>query len=782
MGSTHRQRRTPRLATYHILALLIAFGTSGATVPAQLTEAVLEVSVNSTTGGETLVLLRDAQGHLWLEASDLARLRLNTPPVESYRARGGSYYPVLSIPGVTVEVDEAAQHVTISAPPAAFAMTRLTHPGRRRPGLLLADPGAFINYQLSDQRIAGVDAAGAFVELGAFASPGAFTNSAVARSTLRTTQTIRLDTTLTHDFPERLETLSLGDSVSDSGSWGNAVRFAGLRWGRNFGIRPDLITTPLLTGGGSAVVPSTVDVFVNNQRVSSMPVPPGPFVVDNVPAVSGAGDVRIVVRDALGREQVMTQSFYSSVSLLAAGLQQYSLNLGRIREDYALASAHYGPLVGTASYRRGLTDMLTLAGHGEFLKGDAHALGLDVAAGVGRWGIVTATLAAGGDSSGRGALSGVGVEHRQRDSSFVFNTTYASTGFRQVGDTTFTGQRYKQRTVAQASIVLGPAGSLSVAEVLETYRAQPRLSTVSLTHSLGFGPLGSVGLTLSHMSGAIDSTSVYLSWTLALSERRAVTTSLVGGSGSGAPPTELYATVLQNPPIGPGNGWRLGGTSAGNYDADWRGQYEPVALEVELARTQGISGSRLVINGAATILDGDLRAVRSVTNSFAVVDVGGIADVPVYLDNQLVAHTDQHGRAVLHNLRAYEDNRISIDPQELPLDTDIGARSVVVAPAFRSGVVARFPVERIHGATFRLVLDDGRAMPPGASVDLNGASFPVALDGKTYVTALDRALGGVAAWGQRRCEFELPALPTDDPLPDLGTVTCHGGPDGPSAP
>jgi outer membrane usher protein len=70
---------------------------------------------------------------------------------------------------------------------------------------------------------------------------------------------------------------------------------------------------------GTATVPSTVDVFVNNSLVTSSQLPPGPFVIDRLPTMSGTGDVSVVVRDALGREQVVTQTFYSSTTLLAGG-------------------------------------------------------------------------------------------------------------------------------------------------------------------------------------------------------------------------------------------------------------------------------------------------------------------------------------------------------------------------------------------------------------------------------------------------------------------------------
>jgi len=224
------------------------------------------------------------------------------------------------------------------------------------------------------------------------------------------------------------------DAISDPGSWGNAVRFAGVRWSRNFALRPDLLTTPLLTTGGTAIVPSTVDVFVNNQLVTSNQLPAGPFIIDRLPTVSGTGDVSVVVRDALGREQVVTQSFYSSTTLLARDLTQYSIDVGSIRDDYALESNHYGSILGEASYRRGITDDFTLEGHAEYLAGDAHAAGLNAAIGVSHLGVINVTAANGGGVNGTGWLTGVGAEHRGTDLSFVANTLWATSGFSQVGE------------------------------------------------------------------------------------------------------------------------------------------------------------------------------------------------------------------------------------------------------------------------------------------------------------------------------------------------------------
>jgi outer membrane usher protein len=165
-----------------------------------------------------------------------------------------------------------------------------------------------------------------------------------------------------------------------------------------------------------------------------------------------------------------------------------------------------------------------------------------------------------------------------------------------------------------------------------------------------------------------------------------------------------------------------------------------------------------------------------VNGSFAMVDVAGLADVPIYVENQLTAHTDDSGRALIYNLRPYEANHISIEPDELPLDTTIAATSTIVAPPYRSGVVAKFPVERVRSGTFYLIGDDGAPVPVGARVAVNGREFPVVQGGMVYVTGLDHALTAVATWNVGQCSFRLPTPPAGEVLPDLGSIRCRTAP------
>ena len=79
-----------------------------------------------------------------------------------------------------------------------------------------------------------------------------------------------------------------------------------------------------------------------------------------------------MVRDVLGAEVVIAQPFFTSVQLLAPGLNDWSVEAGAVRENLGLTDADYGHRFGSGTWRRGLTDRVTLEGHGEWTRDHAN--------------------------------------------------------------------------------------------------------------------------------------------------------------------------------------------------------------------------------------------------------------------------------------------------------------------------------------------------------------------------------------------------------------------------
>jgi outer membrane usher protein len=131
-------------------------------------------------------------------------------------------------------------------------------------------------------------------------------------------------------------------------------------------------------------------------------------------------------------------------------------------------------------------------------------------------------------------------------------------------------------------------------------------------------------------------------------------------------------------------------------------------------------------------------------------------------------------------LRAYDDNRLGLELQDLPFDAELDAAEVQTRPRERAGVRVQFPVRRMRAASFRLVQADGSAVPPGSRVrvvgDATGADFPVGLEGRSFVSGVSsNALLEVSSPG-RTCRATIERLAertVGDEPPELGTLTCR---------
>jgi outer membrane usher protein len=106
------------------------------------------------------------------------------------------------------------------------------------------------------------------------------------------------------------------------------------------------------------------------------------------------------------------------------------------------------------------------------------------------------------------------------------------------------------------------------------------------------------------------------------------------------------------------------------------------------------------------------------------------------------------------------------------MDASLQRDSMNFTPAWRTGAVVRFPIQHANAATLRLVQADGKPVPAGAEVRIGDRSFPVAIDGKLYLTGLSENGQVEASWRDRSCRAELARPVSAEPIPDLGTITC----------
>ena len=764
-----------RLRRTVVLLLAVAcFRTAGGAVTESAGQSIVEITLNDQSDRTTLVVRRDATGTLLLDESDLARLRLNTPNVEPISIDGQRYYRIDAAMGAEVVTDDRTQSVRIQLPPSAFVETRTPVGSLAVPEVTPTRPGGFINYDVYGEQVGSESSIGAVVEAGAFGPFGVLTSTTLGQRAGSDASVVRLDSTWTHDLPARLETLRVGDSISGAGAWGQAARFGGIKFGTNFATQPTLVTTPLLSAQGEAILPSTVDVFVNGQRVASKDVAPGPFTIDRVPAINGAGQMQVVVTDALGRQQVISQPYYNGPSLLRAGLNEYSLDAGAIREDYATRSNEYGDFILAGTFRRGITDRVTAEIHAEGESGGARAVGADAALQVGTFGVVTLTAAAGGDGD-VGWLGGVGLQSNGPRLSVFAQTRFTSEDFAQLGTADRT-DRPKQRTFGGLGFGFGGYGNLQLSYGQQTRWNRSSSAIFGLSHSVTLANLGYLNFVASHASGDGSSTSAFLTWTLPLGDRRTASLGIESATdGSGNDELKAVASEQKSVPAGPGTGYFVGLASNADAQLDYYYQGSAGLVGAEYARRNGEDGWRVNASGGLALTSVGIMPARSLDESFAVVELADYPEMTVYLENQPVGRTDRRGRVLLDSLQPYETNTVSVDPLELPFDASLAKTTMSVTPAYRSGPVVEFPVVRASAATLRLVQVDGTPVPAGATVTTVRERVPVARNGLVYLTTAAGQQRAKAEWPGHRCSFSFSRPATDGPQPDLGDLTCAAG-------
>ncbi len=745
-----------------------------------ITEIWLEVRVNGTPAPYALLMLQRPDGSLLAKSDDLSNWDFHLPHAPSITHMGQQYIVLDGLPGLGYQLDEASLTLSIDAGPGLFVRTELggVNPEHAEP--MPSSAGGFFNYDLFASRAAGINRSSGLFEAGFFSGSGVGISSFLARQQPRPGSPgggdefgfTRLETTWTRDMPGMRATLRLGDAISSAGSWGRSVRFAGAQWGTNFATQPGFITFPLPDMSGEAVLPSTLDLYVNGVLRMRDEVPTGPFTVNSLPVVTGQGDVQMVLRDMLGREQVFSGNFYASSRLLKQGLSDFSYEVGAIRDNYGLESFAYGRWMAAGTHRWGVTDQLTAELRAELLSGQ-QSVGVGGAYLWGNLGVVRASVAGSHSALGSGGLLDIGFERSGLGLSFGFSTQLASKNFTRLGQQA--GERAPKRlSQVFISAPLQRFGSLSLNYLYQHYRDRETFESLGVSYQVSLGRLGFLGASAMRFFGQDSHTLYALTFTRALG--RSTTASASYNYEDDA--SQLLMQVQRNLPVGTGFGYRLaaGALDSDRFEAGLSAQTDYGTYSAEVSRFNGQTSYNAGISGGLAVMGGSVHLSRRITDSFAVVKVGDYANVRIYADNQEVARTRADGTALLPRLRAYEENPVTVELADLPMDAQIDGRQLNVVPYFRSGLALEFPIRRARGAIFSVVLDNGDPLPVGVMVTrlADQQQFVTGLRGEVYITGLAERERLRVSWKGQSCEFTVAYPETDNPLPKLGNHLCAG--------
>ncbi len=671
--------------------------------------------------------------------------------------------------------------------------------GARLPEVSDSGTGMVLNYSLlASARARGLftdavlDGVSANLEGWIYSPLGTVFSSGFVRSDgLRAPRAVRLQSGWRFVDLRRSMDYTLGDVITRGPSWARAVRLGGVRVARSFRLRPDVVTMPLPSLSGTAAVPTTIDVYVNNIRVHSGQVQPGPFEITNIPAISNAGVARLVMRDASGREIVSERRFFVSPRLMRRDMLEFSVEAGVPRLDYGTESFSYAwrhPGL-SASVRYGLRDDLTVQAHAEAARRLA-LVGAGAVFSLFDQGVMTIAGAVSHSRQGTGFLG-----HAALQASILGMTLNAryTRAWKDYHDLASVSASATTIATAGAAIVSGAnypreVASVSLGRAISTLGANVSLS---LLHAVDGQGARTDTLGLSYSQNVWGDASLYLHVFSELDDLRAPSISAgltvplggrgtVSSSGTYDVAGRYRAALSYDSPLGLREGavgWKArvtyGDLKAVQASLAWRSSVATVR-----GTALGMNGAtmgQLGVSGALVLADGALFATNRIHDAFAVVNAGA-AGVKVRHENREVGTTRADGRLLVPSLRSLQRNKISIDAQDVPVDMMVESDTRHVVPGVRAGVVVDFKPRRLDDAALVVFVDaGGRPLEPGSEVRLGGVDevFVVGYDGETFLQGLKSDNEVRIATPQGECRATFAFTPGDGGQNFIGPVPCR---------
>ncbi|EMH4162285.1 fimbrial biogenesis outer membrane usher protein [Pluralibacter gergoviae] len=701
-----------------------------------------------------------------------------------------------ALPEVRVSYDDSAQRLLLAVPDEWFA-ARDTPFQEAAPRVRPEEgSGALLNYDLYTSRDEGENSRAAlWHEARLFSGRGAFSSSGTLRKSFsggggqqEGEDYVRYDTGWRYSNDDSATSWDLGDTLSDALSWSSSVRMGGVRFGRDFSLRPDLVTWPLPTFSGSAAVPTAADVFINGSRAGSTELQPGPFSLTNLPYVNGAGEAVLVTTDALGRQVSTTLPFYVASELLKPGLSDGAITLGALRRSYGIDSFDYGPLAGSGSWRHGVSDFFTLESHAE----GAGSLALAGGGGllkIGQYGIVNASLTGSqmdGDAGrqhgwgyqySNGVVS-LGTQHIMRNSGFGNLALYDQ---RRSADSRVTSVASLSQRSDQYSLSfnLGGFGSLGTAWIgVRSFDGQKTsLLSLSWSRSLWRGSSLNLAASRDKQQGAWN---LGLSVQVPLGRDNNVAFSTRSAPGAGSSQRVDYSRSM---PTDGGYSWNMAWarqSRTSNYQQaslGWRNSHiELLGGGYGESNSMNWWGEAM---GSLVMMDGQLFAANRIDDAFAVVSTSGQAGIPVSYEHQPVGTTNSKGYLLVSRVSSWYPASYSINGMDLPAESQLKQSERRVALRRNSGSLINFEIDTARAAS--VILHDARDRPLPVSSRVSRPGRPdvlVGYDGMAWLEDLrDENPLTVTTPQGARCRVTLVLQPNPERrMQTYGPLVCREAP------
>lgn len=637
---------------------------------------------------------------------------------------GGREYVLLqSIPGARHEFNEKTLQLAVNLPPDSFDVQRRQLRSRSsEPVVRTDDDSLFLNYQLGggESSIAGSPLTLAS-ELGVRRRGWLFLNGSQLQDDADGSRFQRFQTQLIRDDRDQATRLLAGDAFTPPSSLGSTMNLGGVSYARSYRLTPYFVQSPTASFSGAVASPSDVEVYVGGTRVYRDRLAPGSYELNDLYYYGGRRDVRVVLRDALGQEQVLEQSYYFSDQTLRRGLHEFSYHGGALRENYAQDDDRYGAFALSGVHRYGLTDAFMVGGRGEY-SGSRFNLGPEVTWRSNELGLASLGLAYGqdGDASADGGVAVLaGYQFQYRGANLRLSLRHLPEGY-GLADPEANARHVLDERLASLGYGSPRLGSASIQWLARTSIGEPERRVVQLNYSRALWRRVSVYASAERESqDATTSASLgFIAWFGQYSN--------AGFFHTRAPGSDTDTAQVSNS-LGDRQGleYRVSADSirgeAGDATrfAPYLEYHTAPATAVADVQTQhsDTTGSstdwRLAVQGTVYAIGGRWGLGRRVDDGYALARLSPpIEGVRVYHHGEEIGRTDRAGEVFVPGVDAFLDNRLAFAEQDVPIDYTLRETARVISPPFRAGALVEFKLGLNRNVVGRIVAAGAAAGEP----------------------------------------------------------------------
>jgi outer membrane usher protein FimD/PapC len=727
--------------------------------------------------GEFFLILTP-DNDVWIKRDDLNTARLKKGLGRDIQFEQETYVSLKSIPDLDFRINEETASLEVTAATHLFKEKAIDSAYTKPYEVVLTkDRSVFLNYALIYDYITEEPIFDVSGELGISAGNYLGISTFLYEKTEDEERALRLLTSLTYNDRKKLRTAIFGDFTGSSGALGSAVVLGGINFSKNFSIDPYLLRYPPLNLSATIETPSEVEVYLNSLLVRRETLSPGAFVFRDVPTIVGFGTANILIRDAFGRERIISTPYYYTTSLLKKGFHEYSYSIGFTREDFGVKNFNYSDAAFLGFHNFGLSDNLKI-GYASEISTDVINIGPSASLLVLKAGVLDSALAF-SNSRGKSGLAGF--------LNYTFQTKNINANFslrshsREYSNLAIEPSDDKAKFQFSCAFGFGwkKMGYITAEYSTSRTYTSTNISRTAVSYNKPLKRWATFFITASETKAIETTDEIFLGLHVYLGRNTGASLNYTSREGS----ETKKATISKSLPVGTGFGYR-----AEIENVDKRTNIEG---NLQYQNRQGIyglgfsnrikdAGYRLSLSGGIGYIDNSVFLSRPINDSFAKVKVSELEGVRVYYYGNKVNRTNRKGAVIIPNMRSFHDNRIDIENRDIPIDYSIPILTQYISPPFRSGALVTFDVKKIQGITGTLYISEEGEESPVESVlmliQIKGKTFEglVGRDGEFYLESIPAGKHKAKIiYRGKECKFDIIIPDSEEMLLDLGKIICE---------